>query len=101
MAPKPTPIAIQSRPPGAALPGAIGAKNATSASSGTIIMSSSKSTETMRCPAGDASCRLSSSNCMTIAVEVSTKPAPDTNDAAIGNPVPTPTPVSNKAETTT
>ena len=55
----------------------------------------------MRWPLSDASSPRSSSNCMTIAVEVSTKPAPATNDAAGGKPVSTPTSVNNAAQAAT
>ncbi len=55
----------------------------------------------MRCPFGAAISRRSSSNCMTIAVEVSTKPAPATKEGATGKPVRTPTPVRSIAQRAT
>ena len=55
----------------------------------------------MRWPCGVAISPRSSSNCMTIAVEVRTKPAPATNDWATGKPVAMPTPVRSSAQTPT
>jgi hypothetical protein len=72
-----------------------GARNATSASSGTIARSSSRSTETMRWPFGVDISPRSSSTCITIAVEVRTKPAAATNEMPSGKPSARPTHDSN------
>jgi hypothetical protein len=52
----------------------------------------------MRWPLGVEMSPRSSSNCMTIAVEVSTKPAPATNETETGKPVASPTPVRSRAQ---
>ena len=59
-------------------PPAPGARKATSARSGTMARSSSSRIEIMRWPLGDVMSPRSSRSCMTMAVEVSTKPAPAT-----------------------
>lgn len=71
-----------------------GARKATMASSGTISRSSNSSTETIFCPRGAAMSPRSPSNCITIAVEVSTKPIAQTKDTASGKPNANPTQVS-------
>ena len=57
--------------------------------------------ETMRCPRGLEISPRSFSTCMTIAVEVSTKPAAPTKLTCHGKPYSKPTPVSKMAHTTT
>ena len=79
----------------AASANAFGASNATTASSGTMARSSSSRIETIFCPAGVASSPRSVRICMTIAVEVSTKPMPATKATAGESPSSTPTPVSS------
>jgi hypothetical protein len=72
-----------------------GARKATSASSGTMARSSSSRMETIFCPGGALSSPRSSSICMTMAVEVSTKPAPATKATAGGSRAAIPTAVSS------
>ena len=55
----------------------------------------------MRWPFGVETSPRSSRICMTIAVEVSTKPAPATNDTPTGKPPTMPTQVRSKAQTPT
>ena len=68
-----------------------GASSATMARSGTMARSSSSRIATIRWPFGVESARRSSSNCMTMAVEVSTKPVPATKGTVTENPRPIPT----------
>ncbi|MNN18802.1 hypothetical protein D3C81_1320210 [compost metagenome] len=56
-------------------PASTGAIHATSASNGTISRSSNSRMETIFCPDGKATSPRSASNCITTAVDVSTKPA--------------------------
>ena len=78
-----------------------GARKATAASSGTMSRSSNSRMETMRWPRGARMSPRSASTCMTMAVEVSTKPAPLTKATCHGKPKAMPTPVSSSAHTTT
>ena len=71
------------------------------ASSGTISRSSNSSTETIFCPRGAAMSPRSPSSCMTMAVEVSTKPIALTKDTVQLKPKATPTTVSSAPQTTT
>ncbi len=76
-----------------ASPTTVGDMNATSASSGTISRSSNSRIETIFCPRGKAMSPRSPSSCMTIAVEVSTNPAPPMKATGKLKPSARPTPV--------
>ena len=71
-----------------------GDMKATSASNGTISRSSNSRIETIFWPRGRAMSPRSASSCITIAVEVSTKPAAPMNATGSGKPNASPTPVS-------
>ena len=85
----------------AAPSGVPGARNSTRASSGTISRSSNSRMETMRWPRGVASSCRSPSTCMTMAVEVSTKPEAQMKDTSHEAPNRVPTMVSRMALMTT
>ena len=78
-----------------------GDKNATIASSGTISKSSNSKIDTIFCPDDVPSSLRSPSTDITIAVDVSTKPAAPTNDTCHEKPNAMPTAVSNAAAITT
>ena len=78
-----------------------GDKNATIAKSGTISKSSNSKIDTIFCPDDVPSSLRSPSTDITIAVEVSTKPAAPTNDTCHEKPNAMPTAVSNAAAITT
>ena len=78
-----------------------GARNATNARSGTIARSSSNRIEMIFWPIGLPMSPRSASSCITMAVEVSTKPVPAISDAASGYPRTTPTSDSTAIATRT
>ena len=78
---------------------ATGDMNATTASSGTISRSSNSNTATIFWPRGSATSPRSASSCMTIAVDVRTKPAAAMNAAGRGSPSAMPTPSSAATQT--
>ncbi|MOA38836.1 hypothetical protein D3C78_1605610 [compost metagenome] len=71
------------------------------ASKGTISKSSNSRMETMRCPRGAWMSPRSANTCITMAVDVSTKPAPLMKDTCQEKPNARPTPVSSSAHSTT
>ena len=79
-----TPTSTDSQREPCSASGAAGAMKATTASSGTISRSSNSSTDTIFWPGGSAMSPRSPSSCMTMAVEVSTKPAAPTNATCHG-----------------
>jgi hypothetical protein len=83
--PRPMPTDCQRSPIGTGSAPA-GDMKATMASSGTISMSSNSSTATIFCPCGRLTSPRSLSSCMTMAVEVSTKPIALMKDTPRGNP---------------
>ena len=102
----PTPTATPSQRDSAATcpTGALastGAMKATMASSGTMSRSSKSRMATIFWPRGAAMSPRSPSSCMTMAVEVSTKPMALTKETASEKPKATPTPVSSRPHTTT
>ncbi len=80
---------------------AAGARKATRASSGTISRSSNSRIETILRPRGRAMSPRSPNTCMTMAVEVSTKPAAARKDTIGARPRATPTPVIASAASPT
>ena len=79
----------------------VGAKKATIANKGTISKSSNSKIDTICCPPGLFNSLRSPKTCITIAVEVSTKPAAHTNATCHGKPNAMPTTVSAAAANTT
>ena len=71
------------------------------ASSGTISRSSNSRIDTICCPRREASSCRSPSTCITMAVEVSTKPVAQTNATCQGAPKAMPTKVSRIEQITT
>ncbi|MCY1513333.1 hypothetical protein D9M68_478250 [compost metagenome] len=100
-APTAMPMPIQREGAMACCAASTGAMKATMASSGTISRSSKSSTATIFWPRGAAMSPRSPSSCITMAVEVSTKPIAHTNETASGKPKAMPTPVSRMPHTTT
>ena len=88
-----TPCATASQRELPSAPGTTGAMKATSASSGTISRSSNSRIDTMRCPRGRAMSPRSPNNCMTMAVDVSTKPAAPRKATGGASPKPSRMPV--------
>jgi hypothetical protein len=80
---------------------ASGERKATTASSGTMSRSSNSRMETIFCPRGVAMSPRSPSSCITMAVEVSTKPMALMKDTVQEKPKATPTSVSMAPQTST
>ena len=78
-----------------------GDRKATMASSGTMARSSSNKIDTMRWPRGVEVSPLSSSNCITMAVDDSTNPEAATKATAPDSPASTPAAMSRAMHTTT